>query len=117
MSPKKKIKHSGSDLVGGPSTSTLSRADAGSINVALEGWLNHVFGMTRNTASSLPVDQLRPSPVLHGGTFIEIVARSWEDPLQLMRQSYDLMRRAGVIPDGMDIETCGKKYFQLKVVV
>ena len=53
------------------------------------------------------------SPILHGGTFLEIARRAWAAPEALLQQSLELVKTCGIVDDSTDLDQFAAKYMTI----
>eukprot|EP00435_Cladocopium_sp_Y103_P042169 s460_g11.t1 len=99
MPPKKKAK------------TARSFEDVPSAQSALDQWLQSVYGLRHNGEDSVAT---HPWPVEHGGTFLEIAGRAWEDADRLVTAAHRLCQKAGVIDQDCTVDSFKDEFMRME---
>eukprot|EP00435_Cladocopium_sp_Y103_P061906 s492_g23.t1 len=89
MAPKKKQK------------TVRSMEDVPAVQMALDQWLTSVYALRHNVEGDV---KTHAWPVEHGGTFLEIADRAWQDEDRLVTATHRLCQKAGMVSDELSVQ-------------
>lgn len=105
--PRKRQKVTGLNV---KSNVLSSMADVCEVRICLKDWISDLYAVRHGLGS----EPEHAWPVLHGGSFQEIVERCWEDMDTLMEDSLTLLKAVGMMDDAADVSHMEEKWLKLK---
>ena len=85
-----------------------------SVQQKLDGWLQQVYDRRHQTAQGAMALPAMEWPVEHGGTFLEIANRSWQDPSKILSGALRLSKKAGVVNEEASLEDFTRQFCKLE---